>query len=209
MNKVLSNIRIHDLSESIYASGYSMMATPPTETQFDLECSLILIEIRSGIYSNKHVQRAIKLANAKGGGHNQFLTGILVSFDMTFTNKGWVEAERYRFLNFVSSQSTMHRITKMNIDKCCHEKVDQRIIDIVNEKIDKYNNDKTLENYREVLYNLPNGLKITARMTTNYRCLRNIYEQRHTHRLQEWLDFCEEIRQLPLAEEFIVGTKNG
>ena len=33
---------------------------------------------------------------------------------MTFSNKAWVEAERYRFLEFVSSQSTMHRITKFD-----------------------------------------------------------------------------------------------
>ena len=33
----------------------------------------------------------------------------------------WVEAERYRFLEFVSSQSTMHRITKFNLDESYNE----------------------------------------------------------------------------------------
>jgi hypothetical protein len=36
----------------------------------------------------------------------------------------WVEAERYRFLEFVSSQSTMHRITKFDLDNCYNEYVD-------------------------------------------------------------------------------------
>ena len=51
----------------------------------------------------------------------------------------WVEAERYRFLEFVSSQSTMHRITKFDLDKSYNEYVDPRIIDIMKEKITLYN----------------------------------------------------------------------
>lgn len=68
----------------------------------------------------KHLKRAEKLSIAsvrENGAHGQFLTGIRVAFDLTFSNKAWVEAERYRFLEFVSSQSTMHRITKFDLDK--------------------------------------------------------------------------------------------
>jgi hypothetical protein len=52
-----------------------------------------------------------------GSGHDNFLNGVIVQFDLTFTNKAWVEAERYHFLDFVSSQSTMHRITKFDLDQ--------------------------------------------------------------------------------------------
>ena len=68
----------------------------------------------------KDLKRAEKLSVASvhdNGAHGQFLTGIRVAFDLTFSNKAWVEAERYRFLEFVSSQSTMHRITKFDLDK--------------------------------------------------------------------------------------------
>ena len=51
----------------------------------------------------------------------------------------WVEAERYRFLEFVSSQSTMHRITKFDLDKCYNEYVDPLIIEIMKEKVNQYN----------------------------------------------------------------------
>ena len=67
------------------------------------------------------------------------MTGIRVSFDLTFTNKAWVEAERYRFLEFVSSQSTMHRITKFDLREQYNEYVDPRIIDIMEEKVEEYN----------------------------------------------------------------------
>lgn len=45
-----------------------------------------------------------KLAKApRGSGHDNFLHGILVAFDLTFTNKAWVEWERYHFQDIVSS----------------------------------------------------------------------------------------------------------
>ena len=67
------------------------------------------------------------------------MTGIRVNFDLTFSNKAWVEAERYRFLEFVSSQSTMHCITKFDLNEQYNEYVDPRIIEIMREKVDIYN----------------------------------------------------------------------
>lgn len=75
----------------------------------------------------------------RGTGHDQFLTGIIVQFDLTFTIKAWVEAERYHFFDFVSSMSTMHRATKMDLRKQCNIWVDPEIIAIVQKKIDAYN----------------------------------------------------------------------
>ena len=40
-------------------------------------------------------------------------------------------------------------------------------------------------------------------MTTNYRCLRNIYIQRKDHRLPEWRAFCKWIETLPYFDELI------
>ena len=152
------------------------------------------------------------------------MTGIRVSFDLTFTNKAWVEAERYRFLEFVSSQSTMHRITKFDLREQYNEYVDPRIIDIMEEKVEEYNklveardnlnknastvmvqdlNDTITKYYLEILYSNPAGFNLTARMTTNYRCLKNIYIQRKNHRLPEWREFCKWIETLPYFEELI------
>ena len=67
------------------------------------------------------------------------LNCIIVQFDLTFSNKVWVEAERYHFLDFVSSQSTMHRITKFNLDDAYISYTDPRIIEIMKEKTKEYN----------------------------------------------------------------------
>ena len=141
----------------------------------------------------------------KGEGHDNWLNGIIVQFDLTATNKFWVEMERYHFIDFVSSQSTMHRITSFDLSKAYIEYVDPRIIEIMKEKSAKYNNDDTSPEekkqlYYELLYSNPAGFKLTARMTTNYRQLKTIYAQRKDHRLKEWRDFCSWIETLPYAE---------
>ena len=65
---------------------------------------------------------------------------------------------------------------------------------------DAYNADPTPEKYLTLLYNVPVGFRLTARMTTNYRQLKTIYQQRRTHRLPEWQYFCEWIERLPHSE---------
>jgi hypothetical protein len=171
----------------------------------------------------KDIKRGLSLTKASNGNgaHAQWLTGVRVAFDLTFTNKAWVEAERYRFLEFVSSQSTMHRITKFDLAGQYNKYVDPRVIAIMQEKKDEYNAYATIleiaenpkakeevrammhEKYLEMLYTNPAGFELTARMTTNYRCLLNIYVQRHDHRLPEWREFCAELLKLPMFPELV------
>ena len=207
-NDIVSNIRIYDLDECFRASGYPMRTSTEWEEARESE-----------------LKRGVNLSQAADwqGAHDQFLTGIRVSFDLTFTNKAWVEAERYRFLEFVSSQSTMHRITKFDLRNQYNEYVDPRIIEVMEEKVaqhnkllaelaqtptdDEYNRERLknliTQKYLEILYSNPAGFMLTARLTTNYRCLKNIWRQRRNHRLPEWRAFCKWIETLPYAKELI------
>lgn len=209
---VVSNVKVYDLEESIIASGYPMRTTA---------------EMRP--VDEKDIKRCINLSNAcntGNGAHGQYLTGIRVAFDLTCSNKMWVEAERYRFLEFVSSQSTMHRITKFDLSNQYNEYVDPRVIEIMKEKVDAYNNfcndvdfglipqdvglqlelqEEKKKRYLEILYTNPSGFELTARLTTNYRCLKNIYIQRKDHRLPEWRKFCAWIETLPMFKELCLS----
>jgi len=187
----VTNVCVYDLDASIIASGY------PART----EC------VSKEVASNEDVERAVRLSrlgSSENQAHEQFLTGIRVAFDLTCTNKMWVEAERYRFLEFVSSQSTMHCIQKFDIRSRCIDYVDSRVLDIIEEKKQEYIANPTTENFLGLIYNTPAGFQLTARLTTNYRCLKNIYKQRKNHRLPEWREFCKWIETLPLARELIV-----
>ena len=188
----LENIRVYDMEESLIASGYPMRTELP-ERHAD----------------EKDIKRGLNLTKASNGNgaHGQWLTGVRVAFDLTCTNKMWVEAERYRFLEFVSSQSTMHRITKFDLSNQYNEYVDPRVIEIMKEKVAEYNELEDTEErkrkYLEILYTNPAGFELTARLTTNYRCLLNIYVQRHDHRLPEWREFCAQLLELPMFKEIV------
>ena len=135
-----------------------------------------------------------------GAGHDNFLNGIIVQFDLTCSNKMWVELQRYHFIDFVSSQSTMHRITKMNLDECFNEYVTDEVRERCKWLQMAYNHNPCVENYLRLLYNIPAGMELTARMTTNYRQLKTIYRQRWDHRLPEWRQFCRWLEELPHSE---------
>lgn len=188
------NVRVYDLKESLLAAGY------PMKTE--------LIDYMEETLTDKDWQRAKNLITAvekDNQAHGQFLSGIRVAFDVRATNKWFVEAERYRFLSFVSSQSTAHRIAKFDLDKSYCEYVDPLMIERMKELVREYNSDPTPENYLKLLYSNPAGFKLTARMTTNYRCLRNIYKQRKNHKLPEWKEFCKWIETLPAADILLIN----
>ena len=204
-SNIVSNVQVYGLEESIRRAKFPMA----------VDVNKLNSELTDGIRA---------LGNSeKGSGHDQMLTGIVVQFDLTFTVKAWTEAERYHFLDFISSQSTMHRITRFNLDEAYIDYVDPRIVEIMKEKVADYNEycEKTkgsdprsiadsVKNtkYLEILYSNPCGFRLTAGMTTNYRELKTIYSQRKNHRLPEWRVFCAWIETLPMFRELCLGGDN-
>ncbi len=180
--KIVENWKVFGLEESIRASKY------PMSIDID-DCNSDMTETVEKLAACKH-----------GTGHDQFLTGIVVQFDLTLSNKAWVEAQRYHFLDFVSSQSSMHRITKMDVAKQCNAYVTPAAVENLQQLVNCWREEPTSENYLRVLYNIPSGFRLTARMTTNYRQLKTIYHQRRHHRLPEWRDFCAWIESLPQSQ---------
>lgn len=198
--KIVNNVKVYGLEESIRRAKFPLSA----------DVDKLSTDLTEGIQ---------KLAQSeRGSGHDNWLKGVIVQFDLTFTNKAWVEAERYHWFDFVSSQSTMHRIVQFDLDKAYIRYVDPRIINIIKEKVSEYNElcknpehsleyyEKKMEKYLEILYSNPAGFRLVAGMTTNYLQLKTIYAQRKNHRLPEWRWFCQWIESLPKSE-LITGGK--
>lgn len=187
----VNNVSLSGLYESIVASGYAM--------KIDDICAFRAVK-------EKDMKRAESLGKTLiGSGHDQFLTGINVSFDLSCTNKMWVELERYRFIFFVTSQSTMHKLSQMDLSKCYNEYVDKRIITIMEELKEKYNKTKNTEDFLRLVYSNPSGCELTARLTTNYRSLKTVYSQRKDHKLPEWREFCKWVETLPYFKSLVLG----
>ena len=204
---LVSDCHVYDLDESVRASKYPMA-------------------VDHNKANSEITDRTKSLGRTgMGEGHDNFLSGIVVNFDLTITNKMWVEAERYHFFQIVSSQSTMHRISKIGENRNNFDShVDTRTLSILNEKIAEYNRLSNLvtpsdlnvtqkrdellkEAYLDILMNVPAGLKLTARISTNYRQLKTIYYQRKNHRLPEWRKFCNWMEnELPHFKELCLNA---
>lgn len=197
---IISNVKTFGIADSIIASGY------PMRTEAGLSENYL---------TEKDINRARRLASTPAGsGHSTFLQGCIVQFDLTLPVKVWTEAQRYHFFDFVSSCSTMHRITKFDLDKSYDQHVDPRVIEIMKELVAEYNamgedvsNEVKAEKYLDILMTNPCGFNLTARMTTNYAQLRTIYRQRKDHRLPQWRAFCKWIETLPHSELITGGVK--
>lgn len=185
----ITNARCYDLHESLVASGYPMLTkvVPRDSNESDMK-------------------RAIKLANTTAGsGHSNFLCGIRVSFDLTIPRYMWQEAQRYHWFDIVSSQSTMHKIAQMDLLDRENYTSWTPIEDMVKVKElqDAYVANDKLDNFMRLKSGTPEGLLLTARISTSYAQLKTIFGQRSHHRLQEWQQFCQWMLELPYGKELI------
>lgn len=174
----------------------------------------------------KMVRRGSNLGKTKiGEGHDNYLVGVVVQFDLAFTNKAWTEFQRYSFANIISCQSTMHRIMKFDTSSAYYKYVRKEALELLetikaeyneivlkiayanehpefasSEQVELYKEDLK-EKYLEMLYTNPAGMILKAGVTTNYRQLKTMVVQRYNHRLPEWREFTDWCFTLPLFEK--------
>ena len=156
--------------------------------------------------TDKDLKRAALLGNTgPGEGHDNFLNGIIVQFDLYAPLYMWKQIQRYHFLDFVSSQSTMHRLLKFDVATQCVSDTDPVIVRRYQDLVADYNAAPDAAKWRTLVASLPSGFVLGATMTTNYRQLKTIYLQRRNHKLKEWHDFCAWCETLPLFTTICLG----
>ena len=206
--EIITNLKVYDLEETLVASGYAMINEYDEEAVKKEALDLIDTYVDNEEDYSRHLKRALKLTKAPlNSGHVSFAKGIVVNMDITFTNKAWIEFQRYHFADIITGMSTMHRISKFDLDEAFNEYTDSVIIERLKELQETYLETKDKEDYLKLLYSTPSGLLMTNRVTTNYLQLMNIWSQRHNHRLPEWRQFCDELlEKLPLFKEFLIAN---
>ncbi len=201
----ITNVKVYDLEESVIACRNAMRLQIPEYNKDEF---------------NKSLKRAIKLVNASANSdvkcHDNFLTGIRVSFDIVYPQYWTPEFQRYHFIDIVTSSSKMHRLCKMDIRKATNKYVSPRIIEEEQKHVDNYNkivSDESIDEFeywetdgdKDVLIkvkgrqlalykafivmvsNCPLGLELFMRVSTNYKQLQTIYHQRKHHKLiEDW-----------------------
>lgn len=198
MDFKIGKTEVFGLDSAIKASGN------PMRTEFNREA-----------VDEKDLKRAVALGATRGGeGHDNYLKGIVVEFDITAPLYWWKQAQRYHFFEYVSSQSTMHCLLKFDISSQCVQETNPEILKIVEKIKDEYNaisEENKAEKYakwRELVASTPCGFCLGATMVTNYQQLKTMYNQRKAHKLVEWHRFCDWCDGLPHFNEF-TGCKRG
>lgn len=192
----IKNVKVYGLEESIIRSGYPMQVGEPTELLYSDDN-----EIYDGDAQASDFIRAHNLAGCKiGSGHNNFLKGIIVQFDLQYPEYFSPQLQRYHWIDIVSSQSKMHKImSKQLTAKDFMLPISKLWIDHLNDLI-------TENRFNELINELPMGYLKWMGISTNYLQLKTIYSQRKTHKLGEWQDFCKWIETLPMSE--LITSKN-
>jgi len=198
----IKNTEVHGLETSLIRAGYPMKMGEPTNVDV-----YVLQE---------DFDRGRRLGKVDHGtGHDNFLKGIIVQFDLFYPLYFTKQLQRYHFIDFISSQSTMHSITKVeSIAQLCDSDVSKEIIELLDKYIQEYNIllkktdiDKEIlyRAFKKIIANLPSGFQLWAGMTTNYLQLKTIYFQRKNHKLKEdWGYFCKWIESLPHFIDFVM-----
>lgn len=191
----IDNWKVYDLKESVIACRNAMRITPAQITDEEFNASM---------------PRAIMLANSpSGSGHQTFLSGIRVSFDIKYPNYISPELQRYHWIDIVSSSSKMHRLSSMDMNACFNKYVTDESKEQMKRLVKKFNETKSYEDFMVMLSNCPQGIELFMRVSTNYLQLRTLYRQRKNHKLKEdWGAVFEFIEKLPYANEFIIGNNS-
>lgn len=220
----VTDVKVYDLEESIIACRNAMQVKPLENNEENFQ---------------KGLERAKKLVYASKESpnvkcHDNFLTGIRVSFNLVYTQYFTKQIQRYHFLDYVSSSSMMHKLTKMNVDESCNKYVSKASVDQLQKDIDEYNmlnemdagvfkdyafewrdgsvtvatnkGDALYYSFMKCINDCPMGFELFVRVSTNYKQLQTIYWQRKNHKLKEdWGAVCKFIEELPYAKELILG----
>lgn len=197
----ITNVKVYGLDETITASGL------PKSNDGEAESS---------------IERATRLGNVPhGSGHDCFLKGIIVQYDLTADHSFWMQFQRYHFHDIISSQSKMHCITSM--DKQFHPLVTETtkyyieyLLSIYNDETINYpyrlqenNQIKIIFDKKEmfecIIMNCPIGLELKARITDNYLQLKTKLNQREYHKMGSWKEYCDWIKTLPKFVELVLS----
>ena len=153
-----------------------------------------------------------RLANA-GIDHRKFMRMMPVYVRITAPLYWWKEFDTYKVGTVSNSCSTMHKIAEKEFtweDFSCEQldmdgrDVLEDTINVMNEARAYFNENKAKNNWWQMIQLLPSSYNQTRNVMMNYEVLCNIYKSRKSHRLDEWVEFCSWVKDLPY-QELITG----
>lgn len=165
--------------------------------------------IREFVIGDADLELMRKLYKA-GTEHRKYLRQIFVSMDITAPRYWFSELDTYKVGTTSNSCSTMHTIHKKEFtadDFSCEHIFNQPIfnnlVDDLNDLRKEFIETKDKRLWYAMIQLLPQSYNQKRTVTMNYENVMNIIHQRENHKLDEWKEFCEELKKLPYVEEIM------
>ena len=189
------------------------------------ECNAT-IKHGSFIIGPKDKDLMMKLRNS-GTDHRKFMRMITVYLDITAPLYWWKEFSTYKVGTVANSCSTMHKIHAKEFtleDFSCEHLLDygdselvwgedvplkslEGIIRTLNVYREKYLETKDKQYWWQMIQLLPSSYNQKRTVMLNYEVLANMFAARCNHKLDEWRQFCQYLREEMPYSELITGEK--
>ena len=150
----------------------------------------------------------MKLANG-GSVHAKYRRMITVYCDITAPLYWWKEFDTYKVGTVANSCSTMHKIHEKELtleDFSTEHLIEtsllgfKNMIDYINTCRKAYLETKDKKYWWQMIQLLPSSYNQKRTVMLNYEVLANIFKYRKSHKLDEWVEFCQWIKNLPYSE---------
>lgn len=161
--------------------------------------------------------KLMKTLSKAGADHGKFLRMINVTCDITSHHTWWAEFDTYKVGTVRNSCSKMHKIhvKEFVIDDFSTEGIEEcggrttEVFLCVMNELERlrrlFNETHEKKYWRAIIELLPMGYNIKATVQLNYQVLKNMYNARKNHKLNEWKELCEWCKTLPYFKEICLG----
>ena len=148
-----------------------------------------------------------------GPEHRKWNRMITVTMDITAPLYWWKEYDTYKVATVANSCSTMHKIQakEFTLDDFSHEHLEEypkwllsEVILELNKNRADFNKTKDKDYWWQMIQLLPSSYNQKRTVHLNYETLGAMYRQRKHHKLDEWVEFCRAIEELPYSEFIIM-----
>lgn len=152
-----------------------------------------------------------------GDEHRKFLRQIFVSMDITAPLYWWKEFDTYKVGTVANSCSTMHKIhaKEFTLDDFSHEhlmypsiNVLEAVLMYLNDVREQYLNTQDKKYWWHMIQLLPSSYNQKRTITMNYENVVNMIRQRGNHKLDEWREFTNILRDLPCIKPIMEVNTN-
>lgn len=166
----------------------------------------------SEFYIGKNDLDLMRRLYKAGTEHRKYMRQIFVSMDITAPLYWWKEFDTYKVGTVANSCSTMHKIAakEFELDDFSHEHLDRygeetlaNTLVTLNVARDRYIDAKQKDDWWVMIQLLPSSYNQKRTITMNYENVVSIIKQRTGHKLKEWEDFVEILKNLSYVNEII------